>query len=405
MAFRTVVTDALDEWDELLRERVQTLRRSDPSPDGDEFRYAVLKELHENRYVSFRHWRAEEILIFVLVAFPRAELLKLTASGRVSKFFVALHEKWHPSFANWIHVIWRFTGHAHEFFSDVLFLMPPEQKAPFREMGRVLFRELIQKEIMPPETAVSVIGVLIEWPLERTMVNVHAEQLYSFTLLLTPDETGFLCRSLIMYRAKELNNECDCGYGKDEHFCKCASRYIRNNYRGKKGIDLEHDRDKEYACALCRIIIEKHAEHGRHVEKFKWTDKEKEEFLMSACDEVFSEQIYIELFQNLNVGRMPRLRQRRPRALSHYELNHNALRSTDSDYHHGFAQHAGCVAQNCKQAWKTGCQNTSCNTHCFKNGLLECRPHRNYEPLGLPTYNPRRNIHFRKTELENSWVP
>lgn len=392
MAFRTVVTDTLDEWDELLRERVHSLNPSDPSPDSDEFRCSVLSELHEKRYVSFRHWRAEEILVFVVIAFPRSELLKLTAAGRVSTFFRALHEKWNPSFKSWVHVLWRFTGHAHEFFSDVLFLMPSEQKAPFREMGRVLFRELIQERIMAPETAVSVIGAMIQWPLERTMVTRHAGQLYSLALLLTPDETGFLCRSLFMYRAKELNDGCNCGYEKDEQFCRCAMRYVRNNYTGKKGMDLEHDRDKEYACALCRIIMEKHAEHGRHVAKFRWAEREKEEFLMSACDEVFSEQIYIELFQNLNAGRMPRLRLRRPRALSHYELNHNAMRSIDSDYHHGFAQHAGCVTQNCKQAWKTGCQNTSCQTHCFKNGLLECRPHRNYEPLGLPTYKPRRNI-------------
>lgn len=392
MAFRTAVLDALDEWDELLRDRAANLRRTDPNPDSDEFRCGLLKELHEHHCVSFRHWRAEEVLVFVIVAFSRSELLKLTTSGRVATFFNVLHEKWHPSFTNWVHVLWRFTGQAHEFFCDLLFLMPPRQRPPYHEMGRVLFHDVIAEEIMPRKTAVSVIGALVEWPLERTMVSKHADRIYDLSMRLTPDETGFLCRSLIMYRARELNSGCGCGYERDESYCICSMRYIKNNYTGKKGMDLEHDRDKEYACALCRIIIEHHAEHGRQVPAARWTEEQTEEFIMSTCDEVFSEQIYIELFQNLKAGRKPRLRQRYPRSLSDYEIKNNSLRSIDSDYNHGFAQHAGCVTQNCKQAWKTDCENTSCNTHCFRTGLVQCRVHRNYEPLGLPNYRPRKNI-------------
>lgn len=392
MAFRTAVLDTLDEWDELLRERVGKLTRNDPNPDSDEFRSDVLQELHEYRCVSFRHWRAEEVLVFVFIAFPRNELLRLTSAGKVSKFFGLLHQKWFPSFLEWMHVLWRFTGQAHEFFSDLLFLMPDNQKVTYRQMGRVLFRDIVNEDIMPRKTVPSVIGALIEWPLESTMVIQHARHICDLSRLLTPDETGFLCRSLIMYRAREPNNGCGCGYERDERYCVCAMRYIKNNYTGKKGMDLEFDRDKEYACALCRIIIEIHAERGSAVPEALWSEPQTEEFIRSACDEVFSEQIYIELFQNLKRGRMPSLRQLYPRALSDYETKNNTIRAIDRDYHHGFAQHAGCVKQNCKQAWKTGCENTSCNTHCFKYGRRECRAHRNYEPLGLPEYPPRKNI-------------
>lgn len=389
MAYRSVVLEAMDDWEEVLKLRVRALKNPQDA-ERDDFRASVLEEVRRERFVSFTGWRPEEIYIFTLVAYPRPELLHLTRNGKVSKFFDLLHEKWNPSFFDWTLLLWLFSGRAHEFFTDLLWLLPKRQRAKEAEMGRVLFSGMIKGDFMDHRTASSTIAALVSWPLESTFASDHEREIYALCQDMTAAETGFVCRSLIRYRCRDKNG-CQCGYNVGEDFCVCRINYIKNNYRGPKGENLEYDLEKEYACALLGKVLENH-EPGMCNARDQWTEQQRDEFVRSACEFVFSEQVYIELYQNLHSSKRPTLQLEHPRILSKREFQFNSVRSSDGDYDHTFAQHSGCVSRGCKQFVKQGCKNTSCKQHCEK-GLRSCRVHRVYlVNSNMPTYNIRPNI-------------
>lgn len=399
MAYRSVVLEAIDDWDEVLNIQARKLR--DPrDAEIDDFRRSVLDEIIHHRGVSFAGWHLEEVSIFITVAFPRRELRRLIGNGDVSKFFDLLHETWRPSFFNWAFLLWKFTGNAHDFFTDLLFLMPQAQRASPAEMGKVFFSEMIRKDIMRHTTLSSIIAAFVSWPLESTYVTVHEKEVASLSQLLTAWDTGILCRSLIRHRCRK---HCQCGYDVKEDHCVCMMRYLDGLRRGRRrgvgsggrptprGEDFEGDMQKEYACALLKVVLENHLP-GKRDTRLAWGPDERDEFVQSSCEYIFSDEVYVELYQNFHSSRKPTRELREPRALSQKEIHNNKFRSRDKDYDNTFAQHSGCVHPGCKQNVKQHCTNTCCKLHC-DNGTRSCRVHRVY--LGaehLPNYDVRPNI-------------
>lgn len=380
MAFRQVVHDAVDEWEEQLHLKVENYS-GENDPGSDIFRTEVLRTLHDILCVSFVDWVLDEVLVFAYIAYDRNELVKLTKEGKSSQFFALLHKYWFPSAIEWMHFLWRFSGPSHQFFADLLVSLPSGQRQRRDELGAILFDHMVSRRIWLEASLPSIVGVLVRRPNELTRVKDHAIDIRSLSKRLSPHSAGLVCRSLLIYRARERSNTCVCGYELRQPCCTCADRSKNSRPKDRHGFDLSGDLDKEYARALISYTL-------THFED-EWHQESQEEFIRTTCDYVFSEQIYTELFQHLRQGQHPTKLQSHPRPLTDFERRNNILRVEDGDYDRGFAQHAGCVQPNCKQAAKEGCENTCCNTHCLRLATKSCWKHKVFLEDDYTENNPR----------------
>lgn len=370
--FRTPVHDAVEEWEERFPAIAENADMKKDGTFSDNLRSHLLQELRSLWFLNFEGWRAEEVLVFLFKTYPREELVRLTKSGNTSAFLEQVHDDWKPRFVDWMHVLWRFSGRSHEFFADIVFLLPPSQKAPEAETGRVLFRELIWQKILPEGACASLTGTLIQWPRESTLGLRHAKEIYHLAKELSSVEAGFLCRSLVMFRAMAM---CTCGYARNEPECVCGK------------MDLRFDLDQDYVTILFQKILSDH-EPNKVVVEDRWNEEQAEEFLRSACEYVFSDLVYKEIVHDAMHGKKTNLKQNCPRPLTNYEKKHQ--RARDCKAH--MAEHNNCVHSGCPQMIKTGCTNLSCKTHCTSHGMEHCHTHRFYTPKAMPTYPSRRSI-------------
>lgn len=388
LGFRSIVTDAITDWEGLFRSKKNEVPpEPEMDPRTEENRAIILGELLTRYFVTFEGWVMEEILLFAVCCYSRKLLCRVTQKGGFSKFLDVLFGDWKPSFYDWMQFLWEFCGHASEMFADVVYLLPPHQKEEKVIMGKVLFNDFIKNGVMPESSCASVIGALVEYPMESWYARKHEDQIHLLSKFLSSVEVGLLCRSLVVHRAR-LRHDCHCGYKSNEEDCVCLENRVRDDRGRPKGYGLENDFDKEYAFVIMKLILERHDKEAV-VQSCRWTQEEIDEFVRSACEIVFSEGVYKEIYQNIHLGKTPRLKQKNARKLSMRERDNNTTRNVDQDYSHSFAQHGGCVSSGCKQASKSGCANVSCKQHCVKYGYINCRVHRNYTPREAPTYAQR----------------
>lgn len=364
--FRTPLADALEEWEANFPRVAKQNKLPSNGLHTDTARANLLLQFRESCALNFERWIPMEILIYCSQALPRSELLRLTQEGNTSQFLKVLHNQWNPSFHDWIQVLWTFCGRAHEFFGDLVYLLPDEQRPDPHMMGRVFFKDMQ----LSRETAADIAGALIKWPSENTFAVLHSKLLFHLSKQLSPAETGYLCRSLILYRIM-ARCKCQCGYKEGEQICVCER------------LVLSLDLDKEYARALYELVLADHGQEKPRVED-RWDQSAREEFIVSACEYVFSEPTYREIYQHLQGGHMPTRSQDHPRELTDWEVRNNVFRSADGDYDSSMAQHSGCVVSGCKQMTKKECTNITCKTHCCQIGMQDCRVHRHYPKRPKP---------------------
>lgn len=341
-----------------------------------------LYQLREHWCLTFDGWRPHEVLVFIATTYPREQLVQLTKSRRNSQFLRQIHHEWRPRFVDWMTVLWRFCGAAHELFADLVFLLPQGQRAPDPEMGRVFFRDLVWRSVIPEAACADIAGALIEWPMESTLGLRHAKAIYHLAKDLSPEETGFLCRSLVLMRSMR---NCTCGYARNEPECVCG------------GSNLQLDLDQDYVTALFPLILADHAQTKVVVED-RWDEEQQEDFLRSACEHVFSEQTYKEIVHDVMHGRMARKMQKYPRQLTKKEKWRKPKKAQCKSH---MIDHKNCVHHNCAQMIKSGCTNLSCKTHCTSRGMQECHTHRHYVVKPLPKYPQRKSVN---TQPETEWM-
>lgn len=386
MALRAVVKDTLDEWEEMLQALAVEVEGNQLTTHEDQFRAETLRRMQEELCTTFRGWCIDEVFIFVLIAYPRDELLRLTQRGANSDFFSRLYYSWKPPFIDWIHLLWKFSGPAHEFFADLLSMIPSKIRPSPRMYGALLFGEMMRRGIWYAETLPSVLGALIHHPLESTRVIDHAVVIHDMCLSLGPQMAGLVARSLLQYRARERSGFCRCGYQPGEVSCRCDYRNQKlQSDLNKDAAKINEDTDKEYTSALLKLVLAYFGDErwrflGELEGNVTWNDVQIDEFIRSTCEHVFSQQVYVELYQNTRSGRRPREMLKFPRVLSEWERRNNINRFGDGDYDNGVAQHAGCVSKHCKQSFKVGCINMCCNTHCAQLGTRKCRVHKTQTP-------------------------
>lgn len=390
ITFSTALIDALDDWEECVSRERERLDRVQRDWIGDDQACAaILTELCEILCVNFRDFLAEEVLVFMLRTYPRGELVRL--GTKPSSYLSALYRFWNPDVTTWAAILWRFTGKgcslfAQTFSSNCGVRLPDRTLA---HIGEAIFLNLPRSELVDTKigehTLISATGALVRLPRESTVARLHEEDIYEYTKFLSPTAIGSVCQRLLMFRARPKS--CKCGSRPGETECTCP-------------LQLELDPSKEYAFVLFRLILERHRgdndfgeaadDEEAQSENTRWSPNDEVAFLRAACEQVFSDGVYRELYQNLGLSssfsaREPPLRN--PRVLTKQELQSNYNRSVDGDYSSGISQHGGCVARNCKQVAKRDCANVSCKQHCARYGLLRCKSHRT-EGLGLPNATP-----------------
>lgn len=355
----TALFDALDDWVAAIQNANSAAEaRRAIWPGDDRARADVLQHLHARRCVSFRGWSTEEVLIFVLRTYRAAELVDLCAANAHSTFFAALYTQWNPCLSDWLLLLWRFCGTSCLQFARIVALDVNIARLHPARLGEALFRDL--PEELGEGALQTVLGTLVMYPNEDSLARFHEADIHELTLGMTSAEIGRVYQRLLLYRARPKH--CRCGTQRGQRGCTCTLR-------------LDYDVQKEFACALLRLVLERHGKGSQEV----WTVEEGVEFLRAACDVVFSDGVYRELYQNLGLDKdkmtMKAPPLRNPRELNAEEQQNNYNRIVDDDYHSGVAQHGGCVAKNCKQAFKADCVNMCCKQHCANMGLLKCMVH------------------------------
>lgn len=381
---RTVVINALEDWSEVFRN--YSILEKDGKVDSCDGasteigRNIMIEELFQKRLVYTKDWCAEEICALITVTYPLHFLFKLTRDGKCSRVLDTVHKSWQPSFYEWAKFLWLYCQKASTLYGDVLYLLPASQKAKVNIIGKAIFSDLVHDNIIPQYSLGCIVSAFIKEISFSMSARTHENLIDQFGADLKPHELGLMCRSIVICRAMRKNRDCRCGYEPGEDGCKCPMEDPHGNLLGQSLDDyLTQDIDKEYCSVLFKLILERHSEDANILKK-RWTPAMRDEFLQSACDYVFSEQIYTEIYQNLHSGAKPTVKQNNPRELSDKEKQSNAARFVDGDYDHSYSQHGGCVYLGCKQAMKADCLNVACKQHCHNFGRYMCKVHRNYDP-------------------------
>lgn len=399
---RTTVSDAIVEWEQAFpkfsasytfdprysssqlisvsheKQEQQTIDEPPQSPPAylpcksiDIMRAACLRSLKRYQCMSFETWTVEEVFVYVLMIFPRKDFVYLTRKGLHSEFLHEIFIDWLPSLHEWMSFLWKFCSHAHEFYGDVITLLPEDEFGTVDELARVLFSEMD----LPRAAAASVAGALVQFPCENTFAIQHAKDLFLLMNGLGVKESGRLCSSLIFYRIM-MKSGCHCGYDAGQENCICP-------------LDAVMDNDKEYARVLYSLVLADHTEAALRV-KDQWSREQRSEFIREACEYVFSEHAYIAIHQQMFDGVKPTRKQKHPRVLEEWERRQDVYKK--EGYEDFMKNQTGCVIPGCPQMTKKECTNATCKTHCCEIGMRECRAHRHYRPCPMPIFPWRKSI-------------
>eukprot|EP00177_Eucheuma_denticulatum_P000413 GFKZ01000715.1.p1 GENE.GFKZ01000715.1~~GFKZ01000715.1.p1 ORF type:complete len:416 (+),score=33.06 GFKZ01000715.1:221-1468(+) len=399
---RTVVTDAIIEWEQAFpnfsasyihdhpdsssqlttvspeKQELQTIDEPPQNPTtyhpckaSDAMRASCLKSLKRYQCMSFDKWTVDEVFVYTLMIFPRKDFVYLTRKGFHSEFLHEIFIDWLPSLYEWMSFLWKFCGHAHEFYGDVITLMPEDEFGTVDELARVLFSEMD----LTRAAAASVAGALVPFPCENTFAIQHATDLFLLMNGLGPRDAGRMCCSLILYRIM-MRSGCHCGYEAGQENCNCQ-------------LDDVMDNDKEYARVLYSLVLADHTEAALRV-KDQWSQEERSEFIREACEYVFSEHAYTAIHQQMFDGVKPTTKQKHPRILKDWETKQDVYKK--DGYEDFMKNQIGCVIPGCPQMTKKECTNATCKTHCCEIGMRECRVHRHYTPCPWPVFPWRKSI-------------
>lgn len=375
-----------------------------PSPYSDEARTAMLRELHARYYVTINMWTEEEVELFVRLAFPRQLLLDLTRKGEPSAFLALVFDMWRPDFFQWVLFLWNLSGHACEFFADILFVMPDNQKPSFQQrimyniIGKVLFHDMVIAGHFRPHTCASLISAIFPFSRERSCARKHADFLSFLWEDLSVETIGFIIRCIIIHLAQPA--DCACGYSLGAVNCTCFTADGGGNV-----LIFEYDVNREYICILLKLTIERLSDQRKYLRTPQgWTDHERDVLIMSACNFVFTDATYIAVYNNLVATGLnadfvkPTIRLPNPRPISHEEED-MMFGGRDRDVENGKIQTGSCVVLNCRQISKENCRNVSCQTHCSQ-GIISCHVHRFY-----PTSHLQDNYIARRNVMKNRGTP
>ena len=383
------MTDAISLWQDLYRSKadaftLQYLERTDgapplPNPNTDSARAELLKHLIVDYNLSFERLSKSEVLTFSGYAYPVHNLRLATESGNDPQFLSILHRHWEPTFLDWAHFLWEFTGSACELFADIIFLMPAPQRADPCILGKVLFRDLPILHLIPPTACASIIGALLLHPFESTYVRFHEEAIHFLSELLKPFEVGFVVWSLLRYRSR--HPACRCGYRPGEVDCTCAYR-------------VYCDHDKRYAAILMKLVLDR---YGMMIpeEECRWTETEREEFLHSATVGIFSNVVLEEIMGVIQNGFVPD---------SPYTPDEPKRRNSSEEHgrsERGVEERSAvlgvmwCMHRGCERRMRSNCVSVSCARHCRQFGRKICRPHKMLLVTPLPLRTKRRRVSIR----------
>ncbi|PXF43563.1 hypothetical protein BWQ96_06675 [Gracilariopsis chorda] len=373
---------------------LQELRDDQKTPENpltDYGRTRILQLILDTCRISFKDWDYVDICVFLLCTYPREIFREAVRHCGGSHFVNIVFSNWRPPFKLYAFAIWEYVKRDADLFGDWLFLLPNDQKPSKRELGKVLFSDMVVSGTVAEKDCPSIAGALVPYPLESMFAREHEAEIDQLSRGLEAYEVGLLCRSLFLHRAIE-RSLCTCKYrerASEMTQCTCIANDRLDDE--KRMIKLSNDLDKEYATVIFRLILERHdrdaVDHTR-----RWNQHERDSFVSSASDYVFCKEVYTEIYQNLHVGKKPTMAQQNARPLTEVEIRTNIARSADGDYDFSIAHHGGCVVRACPQAMKQDCANACCRTHCRSLGYNACNAHRFYTPYGAPKYMPRRSI-------------
>ncbi|KAI0561287.1 hypothetical protein FGB62_88g012 [Gracilaria domingensis] len=366
--------------------------KPDESPDTDSGRAFLLGKVFDTGLVSFAHWDYDEICAFLFCTYPKYMFRDCCRIAGGSKFVEMVYINWQPPFELYACAMWEYTKRDAVLFGHWLYLLPNTQRPSKQEMGKVLFSTMLVSGMLTEDDCASIAGALILYPQETMYAREHEQEIDKYSLSLEPCEVGLLCRSLLIHRATE-RFLCTCNYrdrSNDMVRCECADI---NGEQDMPHIKLVNDLDKDYATVIFQLILERHHYDAVAFDR-RWSQENRDDFLRSACEYVFCQEVYTEIYRKLHCGRRPRVEQRNPRTLTESESPTSVSRTADPNYDPNFGSHNGCVVPSCRQSTKKECANVSCRTHCIGLGYHRCNAHRSYCPHPGPNYHPRRGIEF-----------
>lgn len=388
-----------------------------PATKDDRKRLYILERLVSNHFLRFSDWTPEEIELFARLTFPRELLMALVADGYFPFYLRLLRDLWNPTFYYWLSFLWRLTGNACELFADILYLLPDDQRPPPQILGKTLFAELVQHQVLSEYTAISIIGAVLPFPTEMTCAREHARFILSLAPALTPAQVGFVMRNVLLHFARPDN--CSCGYEPGQTHCACLfPTSNESNTAGaltdRNDINLNvpavcAEATRTYAIILLSTVLSslqstQKDQHHRH-----WDDSCRDSLIASTCDVVFSKEAYVLIYKStlLNLEYCdnpipsdglesvpePGKALDRPRPLTVDQRLNGNLREHDQDLGNATIQSGKCLELSCKQLRKPGCTNVSCKTHCEESGILHCKPHRVFSKGDqLAEIHPRKNV-------------
>lgn len=382
--------------------------------DDDE-RYEILGRLSSEHFIQFGKWTPEEIEIFVRLTFPLDLLAARVRNGYFPAYLHRLHDMWNPPFHYWVTFLWNFTCHACELFADVLYLLPSEQHPPPQVLGQALFVDLIDANVYSEYTAVSIIGAVLPIPTELSCAQEHARFIMSLAPTLTPSQTGFVIRNVLLHFARPAS--CPCGYEPGQSYCQCLfprdaeNIDVRGNATSPINTDIPIVRDdgtRIYATILLNVVLTSLQASYKEQNERHWDDHCRDILIASACDVIFSETAYSIIYKaallNLiyvnnpvpssgaNEVPEPARPLARPRPLTADERQTNGFREHD-DADNATLQTGKCIEPTCKQMRKPDCVNVACKTHCTECGVLNCVPHRFFPKKSrIADIQPRKNV-------------
>lgn len=400
---RVEVTVAVSDWHVMHQHRVREFNKSDKTgvdPNSDAGRTKLFDYLVHQRGLNFRLWSPEEVSFFMQVAFPREILRKATVEATQPEFLVHIFHTWKPYLIDWLTLLWDYCGHACEFYGDILYLLPHNQRGEPKDMLRHLFRWLPRRKLYTEWTCVSIACALVPYAKSPSCARVHAEYINNAISVLPPYHVGLVIRSVILGLAQP--RDCSCGYKVDEPYCRCIHPDTRRNTA------LNLDSGQVFAIILLRLVMERiHNIPTFHPDCKPWTVNMRDEMIQSACEHVFTQPTYIIVYRTVTrATSTPTAPLKFPRRtfdgskqvdphdehfLFHEENKEDAeeFRNRQLDFDNSAAQTGGCVVASCKQQAKDGCANVACKTHC-QDFFFVCHVHRNYpDPK---EYQPRKNI-------------
>lgn len=366
--YSRLLLDLLDDWNQILNSQKRRLQSTNSWNGNDNDLACVLEEVLDVRCSNLSALNIDEVVAFLIEAYPRRLLYDI--GKRQSKFLSIIKNEWAPDMEKWVATLWRFCGKACNLFAMVFEANRTLAGTDDTNVGHALFNVLPKMQFLAPgdvdATMESAMGALVTHIQENSLARYHEKSLYKLTKKMSPEETGFVVRHLLLFKSRPLN--CQCGWLPQHYFCVCPKK-------------KDFDPLKEYAFVLFRLVCDRRrgdfdsvvmGEDQKDAALYNnWEKTDDAKFVSSASDGVFSASTFQEICYNLNFRDEcvpPPLK--KPRMMSDTENNAN--------FQSSFAQHKGCIMVSCKQLSKDDCLNVSCKKHCHLSGILNCKSHKKY---------------------------